>query len=74
MFVAIGHMPNSQVFKGIEVDEKGFINVYNHTRTNIEGVFVGGDVHDSHYKQAVTAAGFGCMAAMEAEKWLESFS
>jgi thioredoxin reductase (NADPH) len=78
VFVAIGHIPNSEVFKGlpagrqgIDLDEKGFIKVYDHTKTNIEGVFVAGDVHDAHYKQAVTAAGFGCMAAMEVEKWLE---
>ena len=72
IFVAIGHIPNSAVFKGIGVNEQGFIKVYNHTKTNIDGVFVAGDVHDSEYKQAVTAAGFGCMAALEVEKWLES--
>lgn len=71
IFVAIGHIPNSQVFKGIDVDKMGYIKVYNHTLTNTEGVFVAGDVHDSHYKQAVTAAGFGCMAALEAERWLQ---
>lgn len=70
VFVAIGHLPNSKPFSGIEVDEQGFIKVYNHTKTNIEGVFVAGDVHDNHYKQAITAAGFGCMASLEAEKWL----
>ena len=70
VFVAIGHIPNSQVFKGIDTDEKGYIKVYDHTLTNTQGVFVAGDVHDSHYKQAVTAAGFGCQAALEAEKWL----
>ena len=72
IFVAIGHMPNSAVFGGIETDEQGFIKVKDHTKTNIEGVFVAGDVHDSHYKQAVTAAGFGCMAALEVEKWLSN--
>jgi len=72
VFVAIGHIPNTTVFKGVELDEQGFIIVHNHTRTNIDGVFVAGDVHDSHYKQAVTAAGFGCMAALEAEKWLSN--
>ncbi len=70
IFVAIGHMPNSGVFKGIETDEKGFIKVQNHTKTNVDGVFVAGDVHDATYKQAVTAAGFGCMAALEVEKFL----
>ncbi len=70
VFVAIGHVPNSSVFKGIEVDEKGFIKVFNHYKTNVEGVFVAGDVHDYHYKQAITAAGFGCAAALEAERWI----
>lgn len=70
IFVAIGHIPNSVVFEGIDKDEKGFIKVENHYRTNVEGVFVAGDVHDHEYKQAVTAAGFGCAAALEAEKWL----
>ena len=70
IFVAIGHFPNSTAFEGVDVDEEGFIKVGDHYKTNIEGVFVAGDVHDSHYKQAVTAAGFGCMAALEAEKWL----
>ena len=72
IFVAIGHMPNSAVFKGIETDEQGFIRVKDHIKTNIDGIFVAGDVHDSHYKQAVTAAGFGCMAALEVEKWLSN--
>lgn len=72
IFVAIGHMPNSKVFKGIDIDEKGFVKVYDHTKTNVEGVFVAGDVHDAHYKQAITAAGYGCAAALEVEKWLDS--
>ncbi len=70
VFVAIGHIPNSKVFKGIETDEKGFIKVANHTKTNIDRVFVAGDVHDAEYKQAITAAAFGCMAALEVEKFL----
>lgn len=74
VFVAIGHIPNSKEFSGIDVDEKGFIKVHEHTKTNIEGVFVAGDVHDDHYKQAVTAAGFGCAAALEVEKWLDEVS
>lgn len=72
VFVAIGHLPNTSVFKGIELDEQGFIVVHNHTKINVDGVFVAGDVHDSHYKQAVTAAGFGCMAALEVERWLSN--
>ena len=70
VFVAIGHIPNSKAFRGIETEEQGYIKVYNHTKTNVKGVFVAGDVHDNHYKQAITAAGFGCMAALEAEEWL----
>ena len=70
VFIAIGHIPNTAVFKGIDLEEKGYVKVYEHTKTNVEGVFVAGDVHDTHYKQAITAAGFGCMAALEAEKWL----
>ncbi len=71
LFIAIGHKPQTDVFKGIiNIDERGFV-VNDHTKTNIEGVFVAGDVHDAHYKQAVTAAGFGCMAAMDALKYLD---
>ncbi|MEK9178199.1 MAG: thioredoxin-disulfide reductase [Patescibacteria group bacterium] len=72
VFVAIGHIPNSQKFAGIDIDGRGFIKVYDHTKTNVDGVFVAGDVHDAEYKQAVTAAGFGSAAALEAEKWLEN--
>lgn len=72
-FVAIGHTPSTQIFKGsVELDEKGYIVVKDHTKTNIPGVFVAGDVHDYHYRQAVTAAGFGCMAGMDVLKYLET--
>ncbi len=71
LFVAIGHKPGSEIFKGaIDTDERGFIRVGEGSTTNIPGVFVAGDVHDHRYKQAVTAAGFGCMAAMDALSWL----
>ncbi len=70
VFVAIGHIPNTKAFQGIELDELGYIKVQNHFHTNIPGVFVAGDVHDRQYRQAVTAAGFGSAAALEAEKWL----
>jgi len=75
MFLAIGHDPNSgSLSADIQLDERGFISVKEGTKTetNIEGVFVCGDVHDSKYEQAITAAGMGCMAAMDAEKWLSS--
>lgn len=70
VFVAIGHIPNSNVFKGVDIDKDGFIVVHDHNKTNVEGVFVAGDVHDNKYKQAITAAGFGCAAALELERWL----
>ncbi|MFC2174211.1 NAD(P)/FAD-dependent oxidoreductase, partial [Acidobacteriota bacterium] len=74
VFVAIGHQPNTGFLKGsgIELDKKGYIEVTNQVETNIAGVFAAGDVHDQHYRQAITAAGFGCMAALRAERWLES--
>lgn len=71
LFIAIGHEPNTSIFKGqIEMDDKGYIKINNGTRTNIEGVFAAGDVHDYKYRQAITAAGYGCMAALEIEKWI----
>ncbi|CAN5671769.1 thioredoxin-disulfide reductase [soil metagenome] len=71
LFVAIGHEPNTLIFKGqVDLDEKGYVIIRNGTRTNIEGVFAAGDVHDFKYRQAITAAGFGCMAALDIEKWL----
>jgi thioredoxin reductase (NADPH) len=70
IFVAIGHMPNSSMFTGIDLDEQGFIKIHDHYLTNVDGVFVAGDVHDNNYKQAITAAGYGCAASLEAQKWL----
>lgn len=70
VFVAIGHVPNTSVFRGIALDHQGYIKVHEYFRTNVEGVFVAGDVHDAQYRQAITAAGFGCAAALEAERWL----
>ncbi len=71
LFVAIGHEPNTKLFQGqIGLDEQGYIVLKNHTQTNVEGIFAAGDVHDHRYRQAVTAAAFGCMAAIDVDKYL----
>ncbi len=86
IFVAIGHIPVTDIYRGeVELDDKGYVRrkaqIYvgetdspgNYKMmTSVKGVFVAGDVHDHHYRQAVTAAGYGCMAALEAEKWIET--
>jgi thioredoxin reductase (NADPH) len=73
LFIAIGHRPNTEAFRDwLEVDAKGYLVVRDQTNSKIEGVFIAGDVHDHRYRQAVTAAGDGCRAAIDAERWLEA--
>ena len=73
LFIAIGYRPNTEVFRDwLDVDDKGYLEIHDETLSRIEGVFIAGDVHDHHYRQAVTAAGDGCKAAIDAERWLES--
>lgn len=73
LFVAIGYRPNSEVFGGqLDRDDKGYLAVVDETGSNIEGVFIAGDVHDHRYRQAITAAADGCKAALDAQHWLEA--
>ncbi len=72
LFLAIGHQPNTGFLQGaLDMNEKGYIKIHDNTLSSVEGVFVAGDVFDRRYRQAVTAAGSGCQAAIDAERWLE---
>lgn len=71
VFVAIGHVPNTQLFNGVlDMDEAGYVKRVNGSHTNIEGVFIAGDCSDRVYRQAITAAGMGCAAAIDCERYL----
>ena len=74
LFVAIGHRPNTDLFKGVlDMEDNGYLKtVPGRSLTNVEGVFACGDVQDHTYRQAITAAGSGCMAAIDCERWLEA--
>jgi thioredoxin reductase (NADPH) len=71
IFVAVGHTPNTKIFENqVDLDPQGYIVLKDHTHTNVQGVFAAGDVHDRRYRQAITAAGFGCMAAIDVDRYL----
>jgi thioredoxin reductase (NADPH) len=75
LFIAIGHDPATKIFEGhLDMDEAGYVITHDGSRTSVEGIFAGGDCVDHIYRQAITAAGMGCMAAIDAERWLESRS